>query len=341
MRKYRAAIVGCGRIASLFAEDKKRKGVVTHAQAYRANPRTELVAACDFDLTRLEAFGKKWGVKNLYTDFGAMLAKEKIDLLSICTWNATHARLVEIALKNGVSGIICEKPVADTLANADRMIRLCASKEVPLLINYTRRYVRLYHQIKSMIHRGELGEIQAVSCYYTAGIVNTGTHLFDFLRYFFGDALWVWADPVKALGSQDKSFSGHIYFKKGFGCSLTALDVKSFLVFEADIYGTKKRVRLTDSGQGAMVWSAAPHPSFSGYRALKESKALTGDLGEGLPGLIENLVKAVEKKQAPICSGADGRASLEIAAAFHLSSMNKGKITKLPLKKRNLQLISK
>ncbi len=341
MKKYRAAIVGCGRIASLFAEDKKRKGVVTHAQAYLANPRTELVAACDLDAQRLKVFGQKWGVKNIYTDFNEMLAKEKIDFLSICTWNATHAPLVESALKNGVSGIICEKPIADTLVNADRMIQRCASKKVPLLINYTRRYVRLYHQIKTMIDRGELGEIQAVSCYYTAGIVNTGTHLFDFLRFLFGEVSWVWADPAKALGSQDKSFSGHLFFKKGFGCSLTALDVQSFLMFEADIYGTKKRVRLIDSGQGALIWDAVPHPSFSGYRALRQVKTLKGDLGEGLPGLIENLVKAVEKKEAPLCSGVDGRASLEIAAAFHLSSASKGKMVTLPLKKRNLQLISK
>lgn len=333
MKKYRAAIIGCGRIASLFAEDKKRKGIVTHAQAYLSNPRTELAAACDLDPQRLAAFGKTWGVPKLYTDFQKMLREEKIDILSICAWNAAHARLAETAVRNGVRGIICEKPVADTLANADRMIRICAAKKVPLLINYTRRYAPLYHVIKKSIDDGKLGDIQGLSCYYTAGVVNTGTHLFDFLNYFFGDVEWVWADSSRILGDQDKSFSGYLYFKKGFGCTLTALDVNQYLIFEADIYGSKKRIRLTDSGAAAKMWNVVSHPEFSGYRALKESGGLKGDLGQGLRNLVQNLLDAIEGKASPLCSGQDGRASLEIALALGLSAKAGGKKIRLPLKK--------
>jgi predicted dehydrogenase len=341
MKKYRAAIIGCGRIASLFAADKKRKGIITHAQAYLANPQTKLVAACDRDSQRLAEFGERWGGTNLYTDFEQMLKKEKIDLLSICTWNATHASLVETAVKAGVKGIICEKPIADTLASADRMIRACRAKKVPLLINYTRRYVTLYRKIKTMIDHGELGQIQAISCYYTAGTINTGTHLFDFLRYFFGDVQWVWADPSKALGDHDKSFSGYLYFKKGFGCTLSALDVQSYLIFEADIYGTKKRLRITNSGAGAELWDVIPHPTFSGYRALSAGSPLKGDLGEGLPNLVKSLVKSVKKKSAVICSGADGRASLEIAVALHLSAGRSGVRVNLPVNATRFKLTSK
>jgi predicted dehydrogenase len=240
-----------------------------------------------------------------------------------------------------VKGIICEKPVADTLDAADRMIRACAQKRVPLLVNYTRRYVRLYRQVKRMLDAGELGDIQGVSAYYTAGAVNTGTHLFDFLRYFFGEADWAFADPSRAIGDKDPSYSGYIHFKKGFGCTLTALNVSDYLVFEADIYGSKRRLRLKESGTEAEVWKAVPHPMFSGYKALKGERMLKGDLGEGLPGLVRNLVESVAKKGKPVCSGEDGRASFEIAAALHRSFKNGGKIVHMPVKDRKLRLLSK
>ncbi len=341
MKKYRAAIVGCGRIASTFAADPKRKGVSTHAQAYQKNRATELVAACDLDETRLNDFSKRWGVKNLYRDFREMLEKEKIDFVSICTWNASHEALARQAVDAGVRGLVCEKPIADTLLAADKMIQFCSRKKIPLLVNYTRRYVKLYHQVKKMLESGEFGRIQGVSAYYTAGAINTATHLFDFLRYFFGDVDWVFADPAQAVGSGDVSYSGYLHFKAGFVCTLTALDVSDYLVFEADIYGSKKRLRLTESGSQASVWKAVPHPMFSGYKALKEEKGLSGDLSEGLLGMIENLVQCAQGKQTPFCSGEDGLASLEIAAALRESFKNKGKIVKLPLKNRSAQLSSK
>ena len=96
---YKAAIVGCGRIASMFAQDKRRRGVVTHAQAYQRHPRTVLVAACDLDAQRLSAFGEQWKVKSLYTDFETMLRKERPDLLSVCTWNTTHLASVAARCK--------------------------------------------------------------------------------------------------------------------------------------------------------------------------------------------------------------------------------------------------
>lgn len=341
-RKLRAAVVGCGRIASGFAADPKRKGIIsTHAQAYLADKRTELAAACDLDPVKLSQFGKTWNVKALYTDLAEMLKKEKPDVLSICTWNGTHRAIFEAAVRAGVRGVICEKPVSDTLEASDAMIALSKRSGVPLLVNYTRRYVKLYHSLKARIERGELGAIQGVSAYYTAGTVNTATHLFDYLRFFFGDADWVWADPSKKLGEADPSYSGYVHFEKGFGCTLTALDVASYLVFEADVYGTRKRVRLAESGTRADVWDVVPHPLFSGYHALNAGRSLTGDLGEGLPGLVRDLVSCVNGDREPVCSAVDGRASLEIATALRLSFEAGGKKIGLPLKKRDVKMSSR
>jgi len=341
MKSYRAAIVGCGRIASLFAEDTKRKGISTHAQAYLKHPRTKLVAACDRDKGRLLAFGKRWGIKKLYSSLEELLKKEKIDILSICTPNQTHAMLAEQAVQHGVKGIVCEKPIADSLHHADHLIETCRKQGVPLLINHIRRYVPLYHRIYQMIHKGELGKIQGISCYYSAGVLNTGTHLFDILNHFFGEVAWVWADPSHVLGTTDRTYNGYLFFKRGFGCSLTAVEVAPYLMFEVDIYGSKKRVRLTNSGSEAQIWRSVKSPQFTGYRSLELHKTLKGSFDRGFINLVSSAVDLVEKKKPIYCSGEHGRANLEIAVALHESAKQGGQRVELPLKQRRLSLQSK
>lgn len=324
MKKYRAAIVGCGRIASLFAQDKKRSKISVHAQAYLQNPKTELVAACDLDKNRLAEFGHQWGIQALYTNFDEMIRRESIDLLSVCTWNSGHAELIEKAARGRVKGIICEKPLADSLKNAQRIIRASTENKIPVLVNYSRRYLLPYQKLKNAVDRADLGDIQAVSCYYTAGLMNTGTHLFDLLIYLFGDVRWAWADPDTSLPGQDKSLSGYISFKKGFGASVAALDVQKYLIFEIHIYGSKKTIKITDSGFQFEIFGAAPSPRFSGYRALQMRQILKVDFGMALPNLISNLVDVVEKRKKPLCSAVDGKKSMEIAAAFVESYEKRG-----------------
>lgn len=338
--KYKAAIVGCGRIASLFAEDKKRRGISTHAQAYQAHPRTELVAACDLDRDRLLRFGKKWGVRRLYTDFTRMMREEKPQLVSICTWNASHERLVFQAVQLGARGVVCEKPIADALAAAGRMTRLCRQKRVPLLVNYSRRYNELHSDVQRLIESGSLGRIQTVSCYYTAGLVNTGTHLFDILRFFFGDLEWVWANPQRVLGGADPTADLYLFFKRGFGCTISALDVAQYMQFEIDIYGTRCRLRLEDSGMKMRLWRVAEHPVYSGYKTLEPSEARTTDFSQNLYRLVDNLVGSVERKTRPLCSGDDGEKTLEIACAARLS-LKQRRLIRLPLKNRSMRLTSK
>ncbi len=336
---YKAAIVGCGRIASLFAADKKRKGIVTHAQAYQAHPRTRLISACDLNRERLEDFGRRWNVDRLYTDFEEMMKTEKPDIVSICTFNSSHAEIAGQAAKHGVSGIICEKPIADSLASAERMIKICRDKNIPLLVNYSRRYDALHQQFKTWIEKGHLGKVQTVSCYYTAGIMNTGTHLFDILRYFFGEVRWVWANPEKVLPGKDPTADLYLFFKKGFGCNVSALDVRNYMQFEIDIYGTKSRLRIEDSGMRATRWKVENHRLYSGYKTLVPSKIFSTDFGKNLYGMVDSLVRLIERKKAPACKGEDGKKSLEIAIAAYLSLQRKQKIF-LPLKDKKLVLES-
>src|SRR5579864_2106046 len=111
----RAGIVGCGRIGCAFDDDPRRGYVSTHAGAYALSPDVHLAALADIDAAKLERYGNKFEVPARYTDYRAMLERERLDILSVCTWNDTHRPIIADAVERGVRAIFCEKPVAESL----------------------------------------------------------------------------------------------------------------------------------------------------------------------------------------------------------------------------------
>ena len=271
--KYRAGIVGCGRIGSEFDDDPKRKVISTHAGAYSAVDEVELVAVCDLNKERLKKCGKRWHVPSLYQDYGEMLGKEGLDILSICTWNSTHLEIVKEAVNSGVKAIFCEKPIADSLKNADEMIKLCNEKKVILQIDHQRRFDKFHQEIRSFLQNGNLGRIQQITFYYTSGIANTGSHMFDLLRFFFGDVAWVQAtySRNKSPNPNDPNIDGVMKFRDGTFCAIQACDVQEFLIFEMDCIGTKGRLNITHSGFDVEFYEVRESEIFSGYKEIFKS----------------------------------------------------------------------
>ena len=121
----RAAVVGCGRIGCGFDDEPLRKTISTHAGAYHKNEKTELIALCDIDEQKLEKYGKKFSVNNLFTNIDEMIQKVNPEIISICTLPEEHAQMVIKTSNAGVKGIFCGAPiifgiVQNTLMNSKR-----------------------------------------------------------------------------------------------------------------------------------------------------------------------------------------------------------------------------
>jgi predicted dehydrogenase len=332
--RLRAAIVGCGRIGCAFDDDPKRGYVSTHAGAYSATPETPLVALADLDESRLKKYGAKFGVSALYRDYREMLRAERPDVLSVCTWNDTHLEIIEAAVEAGVRGIFCEKPLADTLEAADRIVELCERRGVVLLVDHVRRFDPFHQEIAAFIQGGHLGRIQQVTAYYTAGLANTGSHLVDLLRLYVGEAAWVQGLPsaAPAPNPNDPNIDGWIWFEKGFGAALQACDVHSYLILEVSVLGTEGRLRVTSSGFDVQFERVRDSARFSGYRELEPagSPIDTNRPHEFMLEGVRHLVACV-RGASPISSGRDGRRALELICGLRESAAADGQRVTLPL----------
>jgi len=331
----RAGIIGCGRIGCGFDDDPARGYVSTHAGAYTQTPGVELVALADVDAEKLARYGEKFKVAGRYTDYREMLERERLDIVSICTWAGTHRDLVDAAVQAKPRAIFCEKPIAESLADADAMVLRCADGGVLLMIDHQRRFDRFHQQVAEYLHAGRLGKIQQVTCYYMAGIANTGSHLVDLLRMFFGDVDWVqgFVSSSPSPNPKDPNIDAWLHFRGGATAALQAVDVAAYALFEINILGTAGRLRVLEHGTALGYEESRPSHRYKEYRELYSAQVPVdaGGTREYMLQAMAHLVDCVEHRKPPRCTGEDGRAAIELIAALCESATAGGRRIELPL----------
>ena len=253
MNKLNAAIIGCGRVASSFDDDKKLKNIhgwTSHARMYKSHVKTNLVAACDSDNKNALKFKRKWKVK-VYTNFKKMIKEKKIDILSICTPVNTHYNLIKEAISNNIKIIFCEKPFTDNLQKSLELRRLINKHKVIFAINHRRRWEKLYFNINNLIKKKTIGKVIQVNCLYSGGIANTGTHLIDILIYLFGDIKYLNTSDTNK--KKDPDVNVYLKFKNNINCNLIPFWSKKLSFFEIIIMGEKGKIEIKNNGHNILI----------------------------------------------------------------------------------------
>ncbi|MGH2558378.1 MAG: Gfo/Idh/MocA family protein, partial [Thermomicrobiales bacterium] len=182
--KFRAAVIGCGRIA------------YAHARAYAAEPRVELVACADIDEDTAYRFADEFGIAGRYGDYREVLEHEQPEIVSICTHHHLHAPMtIATARLARPKAILCEKPIALDLQSADEMIAACRATGTLLLIGHQRRFGRQYAAAQEAVANGRIGEVTTVEAFGHPGssLLVDSTHTVDLVRFFLGDPRGEWA----------------------------------------------------------------------------------------------------------------------------------------------------
>ena len=175
---YRAALIGTGGISNW------------HMSYYVPHQRVELLAAADINEQSLEAFGEKYQVQALYTDWERMLDEVRPDIVSICTWNATHPPMTIAAAEAGAKGIICEKPLGEDLGGPMDAIAACERTGCKLTVHEQRRYMTGFATARTLLGQGVIGSPLKLFWRNEGGLLNIGTHFVDAANFVLGDPDW-------------------------------------------------------------------------------------------------------------------------------------------------------
>ena len=175
MSAYRAAVIGCGRMARGHMRAYKELGI-------------PIVAGADISEEALKAFHEETSAGGLYTDYRRMLDEVRPDLVSIVTAEQLHCPMVVAAAERGIPGIVCEKPMAMDLAEADQMLAACQASGSKLTISHQRYYMPQYTRARELVAAGAIGRVISAEASLRAGCLMTdGTHTIHMLLALLGD----------------------------------------------------------------------------------------------------------------------------------------------------------
>lgn len=144
-----------------------------------ALPDVELVAGAEPYPELRERASKQWSLQRTYEDYEQLLDREEIDAILVCTDNASKADVAEAAARRGVH-VYQDKPMAATLAQADRILRAAESSGITLMVAYHSAFNPLYDQVKGLLGDGAIGQV-----YLARGVTGHGGPVeFGCSRYF-------------------------------------------------------------------------------------------------------------------------------------------------------------
>lgn len=208
-RSLHGALLGCGHIAPF------------HLRAWEQIEGVEIVALANRTVSKAEACAREFGIplKHIYSDYRELLEKEDIDFVDIATAPHIHRPQVEAAAAHG-RHVLCQKPFAPTLNDAQAMMAACERAGVLFSINENWRWRSWYREFKCLLNEGMVGRprymriarhsnfalplpdgsrhLVFIEQSYMAEMDNLilyewGIHLIDIMRFLFGKVISVYA----------------------------------------------------------------------------------------------------------------------------------------------------
>jgi predicted dehydrogenase len=187
-------LVGCGRIGST-AEDNVRKWAVSdlwlpysHAAAINATPGARLSAACDVKADAVMDAARRHGPLRTYADFKEMFARERLDAVAIATRTAQRKEVILAALAAGVRGIYCEKPLSNSLEEADAIVNAVEHAGAVFVYGTKRRFMPVFERVRNRVVNGEIGTVVSIVIHHGFGsLLWTYPHAVDMALYFAGN----------------------------------------------------------------------------------------------------------------------------------------------------------
>ena len=329
------AIIGTGNIAK------------HHYAGYARDSRARVVAVCDLIEDKAKAFAAEHGILKVYADAEKLCADDEVQAVSVCTPHPQHAP-VTIAAAQAGKHVICEKPMAVTTADADRMIAACEVGGVKLAVIYQRRWWAAAQRLRRAIDEDRLGRLILADClvkwkraaeYYArdpwrgkwdlegGGVtINQAPHALDMLLWYMGEAAQVhahWANFTHPTVEVEDTAVATVKFKSG------ALGVISLCVSQDPGLWS----RITVHGDNGSSASVAEIPE--GAPGINDLWTLPGDEDKVAAWQTEDLktpsfpdchaaqladfLDAIIENRDPAVTGRAGRKSVALIEAMYRS----------------------
>jgi predicted dehydrogenase len=348
MKTYRSAVIGCGRMGAFIDNEVVGYPAVTfpysHAAGFMACERTEIVACCDVREDVMEEFGKRYGVpkERHYTDYKALIDKERLDIVSVATQPEQRAEIVIYAVEHGVRAIYAEKALCASLEEADAIVEAVERNGAVLNMGTNRRWDPGYDKMKEIIESGELGALRSIIIYNNGSLFNTSSHTFDLAMRLNNDEPADWVQAQVLAGQDfiegdvlkvDPAAQGTIQFRNKV-TAYTLLTPRG----DYEAICEKGTVTALNNGIHWQLRRTAPMDPGGRWNGLVTGTFPEFERASSTLRLIEDLVHSLDTGEPPRGGVRVAKANMELIFGFIESHRRGGARVSLPLENRKLKL---
>lgn len=303
MRQLRAAVVGVGYLGRF------------HAQKYAALDGVELIGVVDASMERAEEVAQEVGCTP-YSDYRPLL--KEVDLVSIAVPTQYHYEVAKACLE-GNCHILLEKPVTQTVDEADELIRLAASKNLVFQVGHLERFNPAVLALKGVLKNPHFIESHRLAPFKPRGtdvnvVLDLMIHDIDIILNIVGSPLKIVNSVgVPVLSDEVDIANARLQFENGCVANVTASRVsreamRKIRIFQQDAYISidyqERKISIFRKNGGGLEVPGLPHVNM-------EEKSF--EQGDALLAEISAFVESVRNGEPPVVSGEDGKRALELA----------------------------
>lgn len=333
--KIGVCLIGCGNVS------------IPHLNAYMHLPQAEVVACSDIKKETAQKRATQFGISTIYQNYSEALKDNRIDMVDICVPARFHAQTAIESMEAG-KHVLCEKPMATTIEEANKMIISANEHQVNLMIGQSTRYIPMFCKAKKQIEKGKIGKpivIRFATRWFNpigqwnteAGkkkyqsqkigpIVDAGIHAFDWIR-------WILAKEAKSVAVETRTFPKELPIFTQMNITLDFGEAIGFIELSRmtqkypsydrslSVIGTKGKIEGFDNS----VWTHAKKaenlkvkiPSTpTAYIPLIENISYPSEFKSEIDDFLNAII---EKRPVPV-SPQDSKAALALALAAQESA---------------------
>lgn len=330
-------------------------------------PNVDVVVLADADEAGRQKAAARAKAARQYANYLEMLQKERPNLVSIAPrWTDEHLAMGVAALEAGAH-VISEKPFAQTLAEADRLLALAKEKKRKIAVAHQMRLAPSIQYLKTAVERGAIGELLEIRAHgkqdARAGgedMIVLGTHLFDLMRLFAGEPLWCSARILQSgkevtIADARKATEGigpvigddieaQFAFANGVTGSFTSRGKARQIAGDwgLRLVGTKGVIRVL-TGMVPILYTLKSGESSASGRT-DEWRPVEGDptanwsseqrgSAQGNRRVVDDWLAAIREDRDPVCSGYNGMKAIEMAHGVFEAGLKQTRV-RFPLANR-------
>lgn len=335
MEKIGVGLVGTGFLSDIFAS------------CYRENPQVELVAVASKTEEHAKAFAEKHGLKAWCTDYEDMFKRDDVDAVNVCVPNFLHASVTISAAEHG-KHVLCTKPLAISMEQADKMVKACRDAGVKFMYGENWLYSPVAERIRGIMREGALGKILAVeareqhsgshSAYATKKEYSGGGVLIHMAVHPIGFIMHVMNQPVKRVYAELGNLL-HDLEVEDYAVLLMRFEEGGSGVAQSNYItkgGMQDRIEIYGSDGIAFIDLTHANPirvySDVGYSYVVEkastSRGWTSPVVDekthyGFCNMLHHFVRCILKDEEPLSTGEFGREVLRVIFAGYESNKKK------------------